>query len=377
VNDPSIDQLAEEIGRLQLTDPLPDPDPAALTARGRRGLRRRRAFGVTAAAGLVTASVIAVSLTAGGMSSGTPPVLSSPSVTPVAPVTIDPKAPPSMPLPPVPKHTPVHLAADEVLTPMPGVPAGDAALEQVSSAEAKRRCNLRDQDGRKMANMIAAAFRGGAKVPYWGDDPTGASNQDPTQCLIPGDSKPTAAALAAVTMDPVPVNVDEKLRNCSVLLWHDVRDWRIVASDEAPGRAAASLQLLSPSGRHMADCKLTPLKPKRTPDMGIWPTALRGADPLKFVLGAGGCRVLDHNMDCREVLYQENGRTSAAAARIELTGQNGDTHVVRPWQGWYAVAWAPADNKPLASLKAFDSAGKLLYQRKGQVSPVDPSHLGG
>lgn len=374
MNDPTIETLAEEIGRLQLADPMPDPDPAALTARGRRGLRRRRTAGAAGAVGLVAAAVVAVNLTAGGMSNGTPPVLSSPSV---APVTIDPEAPPSMPLPSVPKRTPVHLAADEVLTPMPDVPAGDAALEQVSAAEAKRRCNLRDQDGRRMANMIPEAFRGGREVSYGGSDPTGSSNQDPTQCLIPGDSMPTAAALAAVAMDPVPVDTGEKLRNCSVLLWHDVRDWRIVASDEAPGRAAASLQLLSPSGRQMADCKLTPRKPKRSLGMGIWATALRGADQLKFVLGAGGCRTYDHNMDCREVLYQENSRVRADAARIEVTGQNGDTHVIRPWQGWYAVAWTPADNKPFASIKVYDAAGKVLYQRKGQLSPTDPSLAGG
>lgn len=376
MNDPSLDELADEIGRLQLTDPLPGTDPVALTVRGRRGLRRRRVIGVVGTAGLAAASVIAVNLAVGGLSNSSPPVLTTPTPS-VAPVTIDPEAPPSMPLPAVPKRTPVHLAADEVLTPMPDVPAGDAALEQVSAAEAKRRCNLRDQDGRKMANVIPAAFRGGAKVGYWGSDPTGISSQEPTDCLIPGDSMPTEAALAAVAMDPVPTDTGERLRNCSVLLWHDVRDWRIVASDEAPGRAAASLQLLSPSGRHMADCKLTPRKPKRTPDMGIWSTVLRGADKLKFVLGAGGCRTMDHNLDCREYLYQENGRTSADAARIELTGQDGDTHVVRPWHGWYAIAWAPADNKPIATMKVYDATGKLLYQRKGQVSPVDPSHAGG
>lgn len=374
MNDPNIDQLAEEIGRLQLTDPMPDPDPAALTARGRRGLRRRRAFGATAAAAMVTASVVAVNLTTGGLSNGTPAVGTSPSV---MPVTIDPDAPPSMPLPAVPKRTPVHLAADEVLTPMPDVPADDAALELVSAAEAKRRCNLRDQDGRKMANVIPQALRGGNEVSYWGSDPTGSSNQDPTQCLIPGDSKPTAAALAALAKDPVPVDTDEKLRNCSVLLWHDVRDWRIVASDEAPGRAAASLKLLSPSGRHMASCKLTPRKPKRSPGMGIWPTALRGADQLKHVLGAGGCRTFDHNLDCREVLYQETGRVRADADRIEVTSQSGDTHQVQLWQGWYAVAWAPADNKPLGTLKVYDAAGKVLYQREGDVSPTDPSQAGG
>lgn len=52
------DELAAAVRGIAVSDPLPDVDPTKLTARGRRGLRRRRVASITAAGTLTAAAAV-------------------------------------------------------------------------------------------------------------------------------------------------------------------------------------------------------------------------------------------------------------------------------------------------------------------------------
>lgn len=341
--------LIDTIRRLDLAE-SPSADPAPIVARGRRGLRRRRILAAAGAAGLVAA----VAVTTATITTSTPPPVVGTTATPTPP------------------------AAGDYLDPMPGVPGGEAALARIPVAEAQRRCDLRYPGaGTLKADLPVAAFRGGSSTLYAGDSPLGtATGTDRQECEIPGDSKPTAAGSALLSADPIPADSAGRLRNCSVLLWHNLRSWRILTADEEPG-VQARLLLGSPSGRYVANCVLSPpptgLDAKSGVDSGGVSEATPPPDglptpnipgyPLSVAFTTGNdCAGLP-GIQCKGWLRSESGRAGKNVVRIVLTSTTGATHEIKVVDGRYVLVWVDPAGSTLGGVRAYDAQGKVVYQR--------------
>jgi hypothetical protein len=336
------DELADAVRQLDVSDPLPAVDPAVLLARGRRGVRRRRTF---AAAGtvVVVAAVVASAAALPDLGSGNsrPPVAGPSSQT----------------------------ASPAYLQPMPGVPRGEAALAEISRAEAQRRCAVQTPNARGEMER-SKVYRGGFTIGYW---KPGEMVPLPYRCAIPGDSRPTAAGLAVLRSDPLPRDDAGLLRNCSIALWHDVRTWRVVAKDTAP-RLVTSLVALSPSGRYAAHCRSTAGGTYGGSGTAIYPTDAEAApsgrptpskmDQLRYLGGAGSaCPIF--GVRCTGWVAYESGRTDEKVAKIRFTSKNGRTHDLTVRDGWYALAWndtAPGAG-PTGPMTVYDKNGTVIFRR--------------
>lgn len=344
--EPTNKSLIDTLSRLDVAE-SPSADPAPIVARGQRAVRRRRILAAAGAAGLVAA----VAVTASTVTSSAPPVVGT---TPTVPV----------------------LAGD-VLDPMPGVPGGEAALARIPITEAQRRCNLRYPGAGKLnAGLPVAAYRGGSAALYAGDSPMGtATGTNRQECEIPGDSRPTAAGTALLSTDPIPADTAGRLRNCSVRLWHDLRSWRILTSDEEPG-VQARLLLASPSGRYLANCLLSPpptgLAARTGHDIGYISEASPPPDggptpnipgyPLSVAFTAGS-ECGGSNLQCTGWLRSEAGRAGKNVVRIVLTSTTGATHEINVVDGRYVLVWADPGGSTLGGVRAYDANGKVVYQR--------------
>lgn len=348
--EPTNKSLIDTLSHLDVAESQ-SADPAPIVARGQRGVRRRRILAAAGAAGMVAA----VAVTATTITNSAPPVVGTPAT-------------PTRPVP----------AAGDLLDPMPGVPGGEAALARFPVTEAQRRCNLRFPGAGKLkADLPVAVFRGGSKTLYAGDSPLGtATGTDRQECQIPGDSKPTAAGQALLSTDPIPADSAGRLRNCSVQLWHDLRSWRILTADEAPG-IQARLLLGSPSGRYVAYCVLAP--PADGPDAETgddrgsigetnpppdgFPTPNIAGYPLSVAFGAGReCEGLS-GVGCTGWLHSEFGQAGKNVVRIVLTSTTGATHEIKVVDGRYALVWVDPAGSTLGGVRAYDANGNVVYQR--------------
>jgi hypothetical protein len=338
------DELAEAVRRLEVTDPLPDIDPATMLDRGRRGVRRRRLLASGGTAVVVAAVAVSAAILPDLGSADGPPAATSPA------------------------PTKTRAATPTFLEPMPGVPRGEAALAVVGKAEVTRRCEIRNPGRGALENAVKGAYRGGLSLPYV----TPPQTVDlPGLCAVPGDSRPTAAGLAVLRSNPLPRDNAGLLRNCSIDLWHDLRSWQIVAKDAAPG-LVTSLVALSPSGKYVAHCRSTADGSDGGSGAAIYPTHVdpggrpvpSAMDQLQYLGGQGtACPVFGAR--CTGWVAYESGRTDPKVAKLRFTSKNGRAHDVTVRDGWYALAWndtAPGTG-PGGQMTAYDKHGKVIFQR--------------
>lgn len=333
-------ELGAELHRLAGEDPLEPIDSQQLLTRGQRGRRRRRGLlsaglAATVAAGLVGASLLPDIGQAGRDGD------------PIAGDTATPKAVPDF-------------------TPVPGVPRGDAAIE-MTQKEAERRCGIRTGVTRKLANYMPP-FKVGEPV---GNAVAGDPAPGPHKCIVPGDSRPSAALIAKAVKDPMPADKAGQLRNCSILFWHDMSDWKVVATETLKGNRTI-LIALSPSGRYVAMCEL---EPKFDPNYGppmvgsgtmSYRTSLVARNNLVHFAQAGsrgdpmGCTA-----NCVGWVYRDSGRVASNIVRISLTAPNGRTHDIKVVDGWYVLSWANGDpqSRNGGTVKAYDKNGNVVISR--------------
>lgn len=328
---PDDKTLIAGLRRITVHDPLPGLDAEALANRGRRGVRRRRWGTVALASGLVVVVVVA------GM-------LVRPTLSAEPGLAGDP---------------PSSGATDAggPLAPLPGLTSGgEAALAPLTAAEATRRCALRHPGQGALAETVQLGA--GHHIPF-----AGAARVD-LDCVVPGDSQPTAAGLRAAAADPVPADRAGQLRNCSIALWHDVRDWRVRSVDTEPG-VATSLVLSAPTGRWVALCNLVAsAAPVRDETSEIRTHTPNGFDPLRS-LGAPSSTTCDYQrVRCDDRIFLRDGRIDPRATRIVLESAHG-RHEIRPWAGYFVLTWqdpAPLGTAP-PKVTAYDRNEQVLFQR--------------
>jgi hypothetical protein len=327
-------EIGAELDRLAGRDPLGPVDPIGLLERGRRGRRRRRIVSVTGLAAGAAAIALGAALVPGIGSAHREPEVAG--------------------------------TGQALFTPMPGVRQGEAALGKITPAEAERRCAVR-YGKRPLAKFHPGVYRAtmGIMSPL-----PGKGNTFSPECVVPGDSRPTAAAVAKAKADPMPRTADGQLLNCSVQLWHDLTKWRVVATERIEGaRNGRELRMLavSPTGRSAVSCDL-PLadetaflakssRPSIRTVQDERPMALSrvGAD---FGGGEGGCK----SIPCRGWTYYNYGRVDPAITRIHLKAANGATHDVTVANGWFVLYWSNGDLKGrnAATLTAYNAAGQVI-----------------
>lgn len=330
-----MDDIGAELRRLVIKDPLDPIDAHALLERGRRSRRRRRLLSAGGGIAGVAAVAIAASLL---------PNLNSAVDQPAVTGT----------------ETPATKTAASDFTPVPGVPRGEAAVNQkLSFAEATRRCTLRYPDN-KLSLRKNFFWYAGLTVPY-----ELKQGSPYAVCTIPGGDKPSAALLAAARRDPMPATAAGQLRNCSVLYWTDLTKWRILTSETSPG-LATSLTAVSPSGRSVVSCALAPKWEDNANPFGSGPrlitVAARATDPFddnfSFSGGQQGCR----GTKCKGWLYVADGRLPANITRIRIEPIAGGHHDVKVVNGWYSIAWLNGDPqaRPDSTMTAYDKHGNVL-----------------
>ncbi|GAA0952877.1 hypothetical protein GCM10009554_56440 [Kribbella koreensis] len=325
-------EIGAELHRLASRDPLAPVDATGLLERGRRGRRRRR---VAAVSGL-TAAVVAI-----GAGLALVPGIGSAH-----------------------RESEVAGTAAPLFTPLPGVPQGEAALGKITQAEAERRCTVR-YGVQPLERFHPSVYRAtmGLMSPL-----PGKKNMFGPGCIVPGDSRPTAAALAKAKADPIPQTADGQLLNCSVQLWHDLTKWRVVAAEPGYTGMSEVLRVLavSPTGHSAATCDLVPSGNAALQGKSSRPSILTAQDVSLTSLtgvavneGSGevGCKA-----KCRGWTYIGYGRVDPAITRIHFKTVSGATHDLTVSNGWYALWWSNGDLKSrrAATVTAYNAAGKLI-----------------
>jgi hypothetical protein len=339
-----VDEVSAELRRLAESEALDPFDTNRVLERGRRGRRRRKLLGV----GGAVAGVAAIAITASLL-----PSLTS-----------------ANPEPAIAEHKPQN----PLFEPVPGVPSGEAGVDQrITKDEATRRCSLRFPDEKRPLQGGGSGVRSGHMMMY--EVKTG---QKYAQCIVPGGDKPAAALIAAAAKNPLPVSTADKLRNCSVVAWSDLTDWQVVASDESKALGRAEVVAVSPSGHKVVDCGLSADKefPGVTENNTSFATLtnLNGSDPVldpsdKSVRadmyaaggGGGGCT----NGICTTYGMTGWGRVkSKAATTVRLRIGSGPVYEVPVGQGgWFAFTWTTKSKyniKDQPKVAAYDKAGKVV-----------------
>jgi hypothetical protein len=322
-------EIGAELHRLADTDPMTRIDATGLLERGRRGRRRRRVASISGLAAGVIAIGAGVALVPGIGSAHREPEVAG--------------------------------TAAALFTPLPGVPQGEAALGKITQAEAERRCTIR-YGAKPLAKFHPSVYRAtmGLMSPL-----PGKKNMFGPGCTVPGDSRPTAAALAKVKADPVPQTADGQLLNCSVQMWHDLTKWRVTDTEQAETGNGQVLRMLavSPSGRSAASCDLPmtafAAKASRPSILTAENETVMPLSGVAVYMGSGeiGCK-----SNCRGWTYENYGRVDPAITRIHLKAANGATHDLTVTNGWYALYWSNGDLKSrrAATLTAYNASGQPL-----------------
>lgn len=332
-----------ELERIAAGYPLGPNDAARLLDRGRRGKRRRRML----ASGGAVAAVSAVALTA--------------SLLPNLSVADN---------RPSPAGTSSAKAVTAEFTPLPGVPRGDAALGQLSRAELFRRCELRGQPLHREYKQILSHYSAlGETITMQLGIGGGES-----VCWVPGDSRPSAATVAAAKADPLPSDDAGRLRNCSVDAWHDMTRYRVVASGTLPG-IATNLVAMSPSGRYVVYCTLSAGEGSRffsRPNDLAYPVAavrpITPHDKATAIFGGDVQTCLSipgksSGLPCIGAIYNSAGRLDPRIVRIRLNNSNGRTHEIKVNDGWYALLWGNGNDSPQPPddrVTAYDADGNIV-----------------
>lgn len=362
--DDEIREVLQRIADGERFDPI-DSDP--VVRRGRRGVRVRRVLSC-AVASVMVATVALTATELPGLRDAEP------------------------------------VAPTRDFSPMPGVEPGDAALQQVSLEEALRRCRVQwaavagSDPGHlngPLQQIVGRFTRDTGVRPGSLLEVSLAGGRDGTfDCFVPGDSQPSATALADARRDSVPTDPKEQLRRCSTQFWHDITGWRIVSSSVEPG-VLANLIAIAPTGDFVAHCSIgaLPLReakgwfklqgglgwrggpridrtrpaarsldefnPHRGPSHMIFATGIQ-TDRVPGVRGVGW-------------LISESDRMPRNVARLRVRTSKRIVNIpVR--DGWFTVAVGDLDpstgrGKPAAQVTAYDASGRYL----GRVPVV---HIG-
>ena len=335
-----------------------EPIPTApVLERARRSHRRRRwATGGTAIAAVLAVSVGAPLLADLGKDSrGT----DSPAASPA---------------------TSARTAVEPPFTPVPGVPQGDRALigsgrvETLTAREATRRCLLRYPGAPFVVDESAPTLHRVGRF-------TGVHRGDKRlmNCMVPGDSRPSAALVAAAKADPLPTSDAGLLRNCSVQMWHNLTNWRIVARDRDPA-GQVMLIAVSPSGRFRATCHLTsgalsrhdgeesdtrPSAPYASESRYGTQTQLRQI-ALEHLAGQGS-QTCGNQPNCVGFMYYETALIPQNVAKVRFRAKDGRTHDVTVGaDGMYAFVWtdpSTRDGGLNLTYTAYDANGKVVWPK--------------
>jgi hypothetical protein len=334
-----VREVGAELHRLAEAEGFDSFDSAVLLQRGRKGKRRRKfVAGGGAVAGVAVIALAATLLPNLGATGNQPQVAD--------------------------KVTPKSQ-----FEPVPGVPRGEAGADQrITKAEAVRRCALRYPE-EKRPLQGGGQVDSGRSLMY--DIKTG---EKPGICTVPGGDKPSAELIAAVAKDPQPATAAGQLRNCSVQLWVDLTNWRMMASDRSTRLGTTSLVAVSPSGRKAVACQISPARSaldvfNATSSFFLTLDALGADDPTltppkgDLYAAGGGSGSFCPGTPCKKNYHFTGwGRVSSKATVVRLQLGPGPTHDVKVTDGWFAFTWlspTPADNfTPI--LKAYDGSGNLI-----------------
>ena len=340
-----VREVSAELHRLADSEPLDPFDTDALLTRGHRGRRRRKLLGVGGAVAGVAAIAVAASLLPGLTSANDKPGVAN-------------------------DHT-QHAG----FSPVPGVPSGEAGADQrITKAEATRRCSLQNPgEKRPLEGATDGNARSGHLMLYQIK-----IGEKSGHCTVPGGDRPSAALVAAAAKDPVPAGMADKLRNCSVIAWIDVTDWRVVASDQSKALGKAAIVAISPSGHKVVDCELSSAKQpgselSRSATF-LTLTNLNSSDPVldpsdKSVRadmyagagGGGGCV----NRTCSIYGMSGWGRvksTTATTVRLRIGSAPAYEVPVGPG-GWFAYTWFTKSKYKITDqpkVAAYDKTGKVV-----------------
>jgi hypothetical protein len=339
-------EIGAELRKLAAQDPLDPISGQQLLQRGRKGKLRRRIAGgasvvVAASAAVVVAAGVLPGLGSSGGTGGEAPVAGGGGVSADSAAS----------------------AGKDMFQPLAGVPHGEAALGELSPTEAVRRCVLRYPGATYAAGddkRHPRGYRAGFGLPNV--DATGAT---PTICLVPGDSRPTAAAIDLARSNPLPKSESGMLHNCSVMFWHDFSDWKVVASERLDG-VGASVLAQSPSGKYVVNCELD-AKNLGLNGSGVGSeiiavgSALRQKpSELTGMTGFQSCS--DPTRKCVGWVYPGGGRVDPRITRLRITAANGKSHELTVRNGWFALYWGDGDPKgvPGATVTAYDRNGAVV-----------------
>ncbi len=334
-----VREVGAELHRLADAEQLDPFDTAPVLQRGRRGRRRRKLFAV----GGTVVGVAAIALAAGVL-----PDLDAADRGIVAGGGQD------------------ATQANSSFGPVPGVPRGDeSAAQKMSKEEAARRCALRYPEYTRPLDR--GFYIAGRTIRY-----QTAVGQKFQECTIPGGDKPSAELVAAARRDPMPTTVAGQLRNCSVHMWVDLTNWRVMASDQEKA-FATSLVAVSPAGDKAVSCLLDPsvdttMSSYRSGSVFLALNALGASDPIvsqgreytELRAGSGGSPHCP-GTPCRGYYALEYGRVAPniTKVRIQLTGYR-EVHEVPVTDGWYAISWVNRSFKgsdPHFSITGYDKTG--------------------
>ncbi|WP_329003806.1 hypothetical protein OHA18_10695 [Kribbella sp. NBC_00709] len=338
-----VREVSAELRRLAETEALDHFDTTQVLERGRRGLRRRKLFGVGGAVAGIAAIAVAASLLPNLTSADQQPGVAG-------------------------------QKQNSLFEPIPGVPRGEAGADQrITKEEATRRCSLRYPDEKRPLQGRDPGIRSGHLMMY--DIKIG---EKEAQCIVPGGDKPTAALIAAAAKDPLPASTAGKLRNCSVVAWVDVTDWQVVASDQSKALKRAELIAVSPSGHKVLDCGLSSDKgfPGVLENNTSFATLtnLTGSDPVldpsdksvrtDMYAGGGGGGGCDNGI-CSTYGMTGWGRVkSTAATTVRLRIGSGPVYKVPVGPGgWFAYTWSTNSKykiKDQPKVAAYDKNGKIV-----------------
>lgn len=297
---------------------------------------------------------------------------------------------------------------------MPGVHAGEAALAPLTLAEVARRCQLRWDltwgRGRPMPPIRGLLPSSGPPDPTFnaGESVIVAARpvtietiaevpvNEQFECSIPGDLVPGRADLATLKDNRIATEPQALLKRCSTVLWHDISGWTVVSSSAA-AKTAAAFVAVSPSGKYVAECRVSgeemagSFAPR---DVGRILPAEPAPQFLRDRQRSGNVTFFSEAVDtctnprlpCIGQLYVEIHRLPLPVTKVRLESIHGgpdysvdgttELPVAGPntWlsvkDGWLAVAWADGSRKPCAHgrLTAYDGTGRVV----GFVSDPPP-----
>jgi len=317
-----VREVSAELNRLADAEQFEPLDTTRLLDRGHRGRRRRRLFGAGGAVAGVAVIALGATLVPNLTSAGRQPGVAGQD--------------------------------SSMFGPVPGVPSGEAGVNQtISKAEAERRCALRSP-AEKRSLAGPAKFRSVHSAVY--DIRNG---QKMGNCVIPGGDKPSAALVAEVEKNKMPADLTGQLKACSVAAWTDLTKWTVVAQDRSAALGKAIVVAVSPSRKKAVNCTLQTVEnaqwydltavcsltlDKIDPNLDPAMPAVRGKRLDLYEGGGGGGRC--ENGSCLGDSYVGWGRAASTATKVKIQQGTTRAYDVPVSDGWFAYVFTAKGKHP-------------------------------